>query len=476
MAMLDVARDALCGCPRAEGVEIEFRFPLLPLLFDTIHRQWAAYKGVAVPEPSVSRVMYSDADDLRCVNGDWQRKRTLVYRRLPTAVRSALVVSIESPAAPPQQEGYSTMTRIRWSYVTDPWRVDFTKSSRACNVEVEFIGSVESLVYHAKNGGDMFGLWSLLNAMVARLSVNRVCRLDHCAPCTRSMPFIRIEMTCPLLHPAARERLVCIMQRNQPISMTANAAVLECPLVSLKYDGVRVAVRVMQHNGTWVAIGVCRRGLPWWIPCLTARCDMVLDCEYMHSTQTFVVFDALYVGGRQLRGSYNQRLIELASLPLPVLSGYTVVVKTVYPLCVLTPAWYDERKQDDEREVDGLILHDGMATLDRASSMYKWKPEHTVDLWSGRDNLLMDGKYMPFLTPEPGSGIRAKGEVWECSIVGNHVRPLRVRTDKQRPNAAHVCRDILRAHREKLTIDDVVRILSAKREPVRKSKRKRSAT
>lgn len=475
MAMSDITRDVLCGCPLNDGVEVEFRFPIQPLLFDTINNQWAEYMGAAVPAPVVSELLYSNTDDLRCIDGQWQRKRAIVHQRLPCAVRSTLAISIESAAAAPLHYQHVCVRRTRWTYATQNWQIDFTQSTRACNVELEFTGSVTQLVESARNSGDMYGVWMLLSAIVSRISFKVVAEPTRCMPGTAAMPFVRLETWCRILSSQKRQHLVTVMQRNQPVSMSSNATALECPLVSMKYDGVRVALNILRCKNKWVAIAVCRRSMLWWVPCLTARCEMVLDCEYMKASHTFVVFDVLSVGDRFLRSTYSQRLLELARLPLPVLSGYTVTAKVMYPLCVLTAEWYHDRKSNSSWATDGIILHDGAATLDRASPMYKWKEQHTVDLVSGRDNLLFDGKYMPFLKPEPGSGVRAKGEVWECSIVDNkYVRPLRVRTDKPRANAGHVCRDILRAHREKLSIDDVVRVLTRGGSTVRKSKRKRA--
>ena len=201
---------------------------------------------------------------------------------------------------------------------------------------------------------------------------------------------------------------------------------------------------------------------------------MTLDCEYMQSERAFVVFDVLALDRQQLQSTYSQRLSALAELPLPVLSGFAVTVKTVYPLCVLTPAWYAAVTEADDKQVDGLIVHDGASALHRASTMYKWKPVHTVDLLSSGNNTLVNSNSMPFLTPDPDSGVRKKGQIWECAIVGKYVSPLRLRTDKKRANAPHVCHEILKAHRDNLSLEDVARVLSRADKPVRQSKRRRT--
>ena len=474
--MYDISRDLIGTCPTSEGVEVEFRFPIYPSLFDTVHEQFVGTGEAAAPIRST--VMYSETCDQRCVDGLWQRKRAVARRRISCGIRCNLVVSVESPTAPPAPpalSGFITSERCRWSYVRGSWRVDFTRSDRVCNVEIEYSGPIAALIDSARGKSDMCGLPVVMDSMLARLSFSYVGTARDCLPRTRDMPFVRMDLSRCLVGQDERRALVLVMQRNQPVSITTKALPFKCPLVSLKYDGVRVAVSIMRYRDTWVAVGVCRRGQPWWVPCLTARCEMTLDCEYIHSARTFVIFDLLAVNRTPLRANYRQRLSDLAQLSLPVLAGLTMSVKTIYPFCALTPTWYSDRSEDELR-VDGIILHEGASTLDRPSQMFKWKPEHTVDLYVGNHGILMDGSFTPFLKSEPGSTAKCKGEIWECIIVGDCARPQRLRTDKNRANARHVCRDILRAHRESLNLADVIRILGTRRDPVRVSKRKRIAT
>jgi len=201
--------------------------------------------------------------------------------------------------------------------------------------------------------------------------------------------------------------------------------------------------------------------------------EVVLDCEYIHASRTFVVFDVFGVRGKILSSDYRQRLHDLAGVQLPVLAGIQVVKKVIYPLCVLTQSWYDEMKTG--RNVDGVVIHNGSALLGRSFVMYKWKPDHTVDLYVGPSQQMMDGRYTDFLPLDPdNSQALGHGEIWECAFTrsGTHVQPIRRRIDKPRANARHVCREILRAHLDNISICDVQRILQSA-DMERKSKRKR---
>jgi ATP-dependent DNA ligase len=233
----------------------------------------------------------------------------------------------------------------------------------------------------------------------------------------------------------------------------------EVALVSLKYDGVRVQVVVEPPY----AYGICRRGYTWSIPILHGD-RMVLDCEYMQDSRSFIVFDMFEHKGKALTTSYSMRLATLATVVLPVLMGYSMKAKVVYPACALTNEWYEKAGAD----VDGVIVHDGVARLGEVARLYKWKPVHTVDLYVGPGGVLMDGKYTAFMST--GSKLTC-GEIWECRFEGNVVVPVKRRTDKSRANARHVCREIRKAHESGLSATDVGRMLTLP--PVRVSKRVR---
>ena len=466
MSLYDIIRDELGRYEVPADAELEFRIPVPGHVLDTVR---ALYSGARPCVHTETMLQYNDQTDVRCVDGAWERKRNICHTRMPSPVRCSLVLSVESPALPPPGVRYTPLLRERWSYdAGSDWRVDFTRSERSSNIEVEYIGTMAAL------SGSLCGLELALDAVLAHVAFGAMGTIRCAAPATVDMPFVRIDLGTSVVRAEERRALVRLMQRSQPVSMPARSPALECPLVSVKYDGVRVVLCVRRWRGHWYAVGVCRRGWPWCVPCLTASMDMVLDCEYVHATRTFVAFDVFGIRGAALAGDYRQRLRALAGVQLPVLAGIQLERKTVYPLCVLTRSWYDERAA--EAAIDGIIVHNGCATLDKDSTMYKWKPEHTVDLYVGSSCTMMDGSYTAFLALDDRVDVPlAKGDVWECAFThdGTRVLPLRRRVDKPRANARHVCREILKAHRDDLSITDVCTILSTTTAVVRSSKRKR---
>jgi len=465
MAMLyDVVCDELQRDDIPDDAEIEVRVPVAASLVDTL--RLLMFGRSALCTYSCTSLQYNDKTDIRCVDGTWQRKRNLLYTRLPSKVRCSLVVSVESPARPPQLP-FRSARRERWSYNREAWRVDFTRGERNSNIEVEYIGAISSL------GSSLASLRSILDNVMACMAYSVYGKGTE--PGVVDMPFVRMDMQrCPVTR-VQRQSLVDTMQRCQPISLLARSPALRHPLVSLKYDGVRVSLSVVRRAAGCCVVGVCRRGLPWSIPCLSADVEMSLDCEYVHATRTFIVFDLLLLRGRTPTADYRTRLRDLAQLRLPVLAcGLAIECKTMYPMCALTPSWYASKAA----LCDGLILHDGEAKLSAVSAMYKWKTSHTVDLYVSTAGTMMDGKYTDFLPLCSGHGkTLVKGDIWECAFEqgGACVRPLRCRRDKPRANARHVCREIRQAFRDDLSADDVrvqmtqdltTRVSKRKREPI----------
>ena len=472
--MYDIVQDTLSKHSAIMGTEIEFRFRLPEHLFDTVRVQYAqGHEAECVS----SALLYCDSTDLRCVDGIWQRKRTAQVERLPCAVRSTLVVAVESPAAEPSCIGeFHPVRRSRWSYGAGSWRVDFTTSRRASNIEVEYVGDVAALQENARARGDLCGLMRTLRDVIACMAFSAFGQVRYWQPGTADIPFVRMDLgACPVPK-RRRDEMVRLMQRNQPVSLTADARIVERPVISLKLDGVRLTLIVLCIRGDWYCIAICRRGLAWWIPCMSATSPMVLDCEYMATRREFVVFDMYECNNNSIFTPYSACLHLLGETALPLLVRHAVTIKTFYPACALSCEWYAQQSQ--QYQSDGIVIHDSSARLDSVARMYKWKPSHTVDLYVGDGGVLMDGSYTAFLTTSSQDGhVLAKGEIWECSIVGTSVHPVRCRRDKVRANARHVCREILRAHQSNLLIDDVVDLLAnSATAPTRPSRRKRVRT
>jgi len=457
MAMYDVVQDTLSKHSAIMGTEIELRFRVPPTLFHTVRKQYAQDRKTI---RSVSEMLYCDATDLRCVDGIWQRKRTAQIERLPSPVYSTLVVAVESPAAAPSSTGtYRRIERERWSYTVGDWRVDFTTSSRSSNIEIEYIADVSVLQENARTRGDLCGLMEVLHVVTVCMAFSAFGQARYWAPGTPEMPFVRMDQSaCPVPR-RQREDLVRLMQRNQPVSLSADVRIVERPLLSLKLDGVRITLVVLSYRGNWYAIAICRRGSAWWVPCLGASSPMVLDCEYMAARREFVVFDIYESHGRLLQTPYSERLHLLRETSLPEFARHTISMKTFYPVCVLSSVWFTQ--ESEKYKSDGVVLHDSSARLDSVARMYKWKPVHTVDLYVGNDGILMDGSYTAFLnTCRDHRHVLTKGDIWECKIVGTSVHPVQRRRDKIRANARHVCREILRAHQSNLQIEDIAVLLA----------------
>ena len=449
--------------------EVELRFSLPPHLVD-VARVLLIQNGDY--DFSEACVLYTDNGDIRCVNGEWQRKRAVASVRMPCVVRCTLSISVESPAMPADKH-YKTIYRRRWSKRVGQYMLDLTESTRNCNLEVEYCGEL------SKIGDSIDALDTLLRDVVPFMVTCTGHRGARCLGGTGALPFVRIPAKFGDVGAVERERALVLMQQNQPISLRKACPAISTPLVSLKYDGTRVALFVMRHRNQWIASAVCRRGEVWSVPCSSACEEAILDCEYMARTREFVAFDMYQLRGRPVTGDYRARLHLLAAYGMPQLAcGLTMRVKSVYPLATLTPEWYSCSASDSSTPVDGIIVHDGTSVLGRPATMYKWKPVHTVDLLVGECGDLVDRKFDRFLYACPNHGkVLVPGQLWECSFTsdGNFVVPMFARTDKTRANPRVVCNDVRQAHSDAIGIDDMKTQLTKPAPVVRRNKRGRGA-
>ena len=459
--MYSVIADVISACDPIDGTEIEVRMPIPHALFETVRRYYARGRTLQF---STSTIQWADKTDVRCVDGQWQRKRVAQQVRLHALRQMSLCVSVESPVCKPSTSmpiPWRTMTRERWTHQVGKWTVMFSSSVRNCNVEVEYGSDLSALQSSARQSGDVHDLQTPLDEIVAMLSFTRYgvaseWSFDH-------MPFVRVRYRACRL-PRERLAYICdLMQKCQPVSLSSKMVVPERPLVSAKCDGVRM---VLDLRPEW-QYGICRKGCTYSIPCLSNG-SMVLDCEYVPERHEFIVFDVFELNGRAVTSDYSARLQLLAQQQLPVLANASIRIKTVLPPCVLSETWFA-----DQEHADGIIVHEGKGRLGQYNKLYKWKPVHTVDLLVGKDGSLLDGKYMPFMKACDGHGhLLKKGDIWECAFEpdGVSVRPLVRRRDKLRANARHVCREIRDAHKAALSIEDV-RVQLTQQKPRRGSKR-----
>ncbi len=447
--------------------EVELRFSLPPHLVNTA-RVLLFENGEY--EYSDTCVMYTDGNDIRCVDGQWQRKRAIVSILMPCAVRCTLSISVESPAMRTDEE-YKTIYRRRWSKRIGQYKLELTESTRNCNLELEYCGELNKI------GDSIQNLDTMLRDVVPFMVTCFGYRGARCRAGTDVLPFVRIQPEVSSVDTRELNGALLLMQQNQPISLRKACPATPSPLVSLKYDGVRVALFVRRFRNQWIVSAVCRRGTVWSVPCYNAFQEAILDCEYMVQTREFVAFDLYHWRSRPVTGDYRNRLHLLAAYNMPKLAcGMTIRVKSVFPLCTLTPQWYSGHASDSSIRVDGIIVHDGTSILGRPSTMYKWKPVHTIDLLVGQNNDLVDRKFNRFLPTCLNHGkTLVPGQLWECELTidGNFVVPKFIRTDKTHANARCVCNDVRQAHNEAISIDQMKTQLTKQNNVVRRSSRGR---
>ena len=177
----------------------------------------------------------------------------------------------------------------------------------------------------------------------------------------------------------AKEHIDISFRQQQPVSLLReNMCRLHTHLVSVKYDGVRVAACFMEVEGIPICMLYGKR-------CRRIRCvrtllrkvdPCVLDAELMDDG-TVVAFDIIQHNNRYLAESpFQYRVDLLNTLQLPKVHGKDVVVKQFWPAASVNLAL---EKMADVAS-DGLVFHSPHALLRDSGTMHKWKPRHTVDL------------------------------------------------------------------------------------------------
>ena len=472
--MLSIVHDVLSRVPGVEGTEIEVRLSVPAPYFAKLHEQFSwGRKGTYTDV----EVKYADANDIRCIDGVWQRKRMFQCRALPFPVRCKLCVCVESLVDPSvTKAAFLAMRRKRWSYLVGEWRIEWTQSRRACNVEIEFDGEVPDLAASAREQGDLRGrgdaretVMPYMEPMVHNRTWNEHLRAHS------GMPFLHLDLRhVPRPVMTMHDRLMYLMSLNQPTSLTGHTIIADQPLVSLKYDGVRV-ILVVQRDGRRGIIWGLHRGLGIWsIPCVCApERAVTFDCELIKETREIVVFDMLQRDGEECRGTYSERIATLSTIRLPTVAGYTVRMKEFYPPGVVCREWYEGL---DLTNTDGLIVHDGASRLGVRARLYKWKPKHTIDLYVDRAGRLLDRSRAAYWDCVRGHGQDlSRARVWECEFVDDDVlmRPICPRKDKFHANPHRVCIEVREAHRARLTIGDLSVLLQSIQPRPRVSKRTR---
>ena len=288
--MIQAVRDILSRLQPTEGTEVEIRFQVPPRLFEGLHAQFQHGRDSTYTQ---SKLHYCDTNDLRCVDGKWERKRVARYEKLPSPVPCRLCVCVESPCAPAEKgRRYRTVVRRRWTYNMGSWHVEWTQSRRSCNVELEYTGRLDTLLRAAKDEHGLDDLTEPLHLVMAYLACLAYGQGRKARQVTfpKHLPFAPYAGSTPPLTAAAHAQYQRYMSMGQPVSLI-DQTISASQLVSIKYDGIRLVLSAHVHRGLSAAWGICRREGLWSVPCWHVPCAKVLDCELMLKSRRIIVFD-----------------------------------------------------------------------------------------------------------------------------------------------------------------------------------------
>lgn len=394
-------------------------------------------------------VLCNNNSDLRCVDGQWERKRLVDRVKLPIAgkLSTTLCVSVESAAAPPSSSCDWNIRRCRdrWVYKFPCWVVVWTKVGVRGEIEIEFNGDPAQL----SASEDLCGISLPLKVVICCLAfmVDSAC---YAEPGTL-VPYVRSRKNHCTSGVQTHTFMKQCMRSQQPVSLTAERPKrIGDVCVSLKYDGVRAMLFVDVKQGVSVCWMMLRDKKMYSVPCMECDCPIIIDGELMGDK--FVAFDVLSYNNTPLsQVPFKRRLKILRSATLPVLFPIQVKIKEFYSINF--PSNFVEQASDSD--VDGVIIHATSATLTCKTPMFKWKPVHTLDVHCrGGKAFAENGPLdMPF-SEAPADGL------WECRVVGSELVPIKQRTDKNTANPKGVCDDILSAHAASVDILDIPSIFS----------------
>ena len=444
--------DILRGLPKNPPVEVEFRFRVPVNHFAIAHAHWANASGPAKAHTH-DEVLYSDWSDLRRVGDKWQQKRAVDFRRVNIAgmLRVKLCASVETDAAaPPEHElvDWRTRRRERWSYPMDLWTVDWTLTEEGGEIEIEFTGDVSQLC----KDEELCGLRTPMTRCVACIAFLVDAGLNNCSA-TPGDTYVRAIRHGTTVGLGIHRYVKHAMQKMQPLSLAGLPTRRHIiTALSLKYDGVRAVLVFKVVGGVPLCWMFDRRGLGWSIPCTrTPSGHMILDGELMPDGR-FIAFDILDKPGERLRDMpFAQRIEILKGICMPTCLPFKIVRKKFYS----THNANSILEACEQTGIDGIIVHDLAKGIMDGPCMWKWKPEHTVDLRIGENNQLMARDYV-FSAKIRGT-IPPQGELWEFKFVAhNEIEAVRPRKDKENANPHKVCVEIQRAHDAALTVKDVI--------------------
>jgi len=450
--LLDVLRGV-----QGDGYEVELRFPLQHRVFD-IARQW--FDEGDGEGPTVAEVRYCDHDDMRCIDGTWENKRTIDTARVRVMgeLRAKIVLAHEVPAIEPSNvQMYNLVRRRRrWSYTIGRWRVDWTTATDYCNVELEWLGSEPRLLCEDP------GMDGLREPLMRLLPCIAFAGFPEAHVDVRDdRIFVKPYWTIGLRR---RNEVLDCLKAQQPISLTREL-LADCSshLVSIKYDGVRCTAIFVQMDGIWTCISFGRltnRNRAAYLPCQTCSRPMTLDGELLDDGQ-FIAFDMMSLDERMLQNcTFSERIRRMEQTDMPTVLGKKIKIKQFWPASAIDEALEEMHKVDS----DGLIFHNSHGALKQRDTMYKWKPaeQHTVDLkLDDRGTLRTRKNKIQSLDPAYTDTV-LPGQIWEFQFQGDTrtLRPVRQRTDKDIPNADSTYRDVKKAFIDNITEEELCDVLT----------------
>lgn len=448
--------DVLNGI-QGDGYEVELRFALEHRYFDVARRWFDQGDGEG---PEEATVQYCDHDDMRCVNGKWENKRTLDCARVRVMgeLRAKISISKEVPAIEPADVRMYNLVRHRkrWSYTVGRWRVDWTTAADYCNVEIEWLGSEPSLLCRDPQMDNLREpLMRLLPCIAfsgfpeAHVEVR-----DHNV-------FVKPYWSIGLRR---RDEVMACLRAQQPLSLTRELLPgCMSHMVSIKYDGIRCTAILMQMDGIWTCVSFGRltnRNRAAYLPCQECTRPMILDGELLDDGQ-FIAFDLISLDERMLQNcTFSERIRLLERTEMPTILNKKVKIKQFWPASAVDEALQEMSRVDS----DGLVFHNSHGALKQRDTMYKWKPahQHTVDLRLDEKGTLRTRKNkIQSLDPEYTGAVQP-GQIWEFQFQDHtrKLKPVRHRTDKDLPNADKTYRDVRKAFTDKITEEELCDVLT----------------
>lgn len=244
----------------------------------------------------------------------------------------------------------------------------------------------------------------------------------------------------PAAQPVSLERRHLAMIRNKRY------------FVSEKTDGIRMGLICMNTEAVFINRKMETKPVNFYIPRDFYKGTM-LDGE-MLLDGTYVVYDAVMLGGRNIR---HLNFIKRLEYIYKYLQNVPIIIKKFY--CV-----HNIRHLIDNlstHDTDGLIFTPCEEPVRVATNetMFKWKrlENITIDFMNIDSNLYTQNRNVPIKICETNWAHEyPNNTIIECSYVDGTWKPLKIRTDKDYPNSIKTYNRTLSTIRENITLEEIV--------------------